>query len=52
MQQQPPGGFQPPTQTPIQRPSRTQSAIQRIMLQRAVNRATIVGIAAIVIAIS
>ena len=49
--QQPPGGFQPPTQTPIQRPSRTQSAIQRIMLQRAVTRATWVGIAAIVIAV-
>jgi S1-C subfamily serine protease len=50
-QQQPVGGFQPPTQTPIQRPSRTQSAIQRIMLQRAVTRATWVGIAAIVIAL-
>jgi S1-C subfamily serine protease len=50
-QQQPPGGFQPPSQQPIQRPSRTQSAIQRIMLQRAVTRATWVGIAAIVIAV-
>jgi putative serine protease PepD len=49
--QQPFGGFQPPTATPIQRPSRTQSAIQRIMLQRAVNRATIIGIVAIVLVI-
>src|SRR4051794_27128803 len=38
--------FQPPTPQPVARPSRTQSAIQRVMLQRAVNRATIVGIAA------
>ena len=50
-QQQPPaGGLTPPTPTPVvQRPSRTQSAIQRIMLQRAVNRATIIGIVAIVL---
>ena len=50
-QQQPPGGFTPPTPTPVQRPSRTQSAIQRIMLQRAVNRATIIGIVAIVLVV-
>ena len=50
--QQPIGGFQPPTATPIQRPSRTQSAIQRIMLQRAVNRATIIGIVAIILVIA
>ena len=49
---QPPGGFTPPTPTPIQRPSRTQSAIQRIMLQRAVNRATIIGIIAIVLVVA
>jgi S1-C subfamily serine protease len=49
--QQPAGGFTPPTPTPIQRPSRTQSAIQRVMLQRAVNRATIIGITAIVLVI-
>jgi S1-C subfamily serine protease len=49
--QQPPAGFQPPVQTPIQRPSRTQSAIQRIMLQRAVTRATYVGIVAIVLVV-
>jgi S1-C subfamily serine protease len=48
---QPAGGFTPPTPTPIQRPSRTQSAIQRVMLQRAVNRATIVGIVAIVLVV-
>jgi S1-C subfamily serine protease len=48
---QPAGGFTPPTATPIQRPSRTQSAIQRIMLQRAVNRATIIGIVAIVLVV-
>jgi S1-C subfamily serine protease len=48
---QPPAGFQPPTHTPIQRPSRTQSAIQRIMLQRAVTRATWVGIVAIVLVV-
>src|SRR4051812_11655329 len=50
-QQQPPGGFQQPTPAPVQRPSRTQSAIQRIMLQRAVTRATWVGIVAIVLAV-
>jgi S1-C subfamily serine protease len=44
--------FQAPTPQPVARPSRTQSAIQRVMLQRAVNRATIVGIAAIVIAVA
>jgi putative serine protease PepD len=49
--QQPATGFQAPTPTPIQRPSRTQSAIQRVMLQRAVNRATIIGIVAIVLVI-
>jgi S1-C subfamily serine protease len=50
--QQPVGGFTPPTPTPVvQRPSRTQSAIQRIMLQRAVNRATIIGIVAIVLVV-
>jgi putative serine protease PepD len=49
---QPFGGLQPPTATPVQRPSRTQSAIQRIMLQRAVNRATIIGIVAIVLVIA
>jgi S1-C subfamily serine protease len=50
-QQQPVTGFTPPSPTPIQRPSRTQSAIQRIMLQRAVNRATIIGVVAIVLVI-
>jgi S1-C subfamily serine protease len=40
----------PPSPQPVvERPSRTQSAIQRVMLQRAVNRATIVGIVAIVL---
>jgi putative serine protease PepD len=48
---QPFGGLQPPTPAPVQRPSRTQSAIQRVMLQRAVNRATIVGVVAIVLVI-
>src|ERR1700712_504018 len=38
-----------PSPAPIQRPSRTQSAIQRVMLQRAVNRATIIGVVAIVL---
>src|SRR3954447_14517276 len=48
----PAGGFTPPSPQPVvQRPSRTQSAIQRIMLQRAVNRATIIGIVAIVLVI-
>lgn len=47
-----PQAFQAPSPTPIGgRPSRTQSAIQRIMLQRAVNRATIIGIVAIVLVI-
>jgi putative serine protease PepD len=50
--QQPGPGFQPPSPAPIQRPSRTQSAIQRIMLQRAVNRATIIGIVAIVLVVA
>jgi putative serine protease PepD len=50
-QQAPATGFQPPSPAPIQRPSRTQSAIQRVMLQRAVNRATIIGIVAIVLVI-
>src|SRR3954447_18571137 len=51
-QQQPPAtGFQAPSSAPVQRPSRTQSAIQRVMLQRAVNRATIIGIVAIVLVI-
>src|SRR3954454_22898431 len=49
---QPAVGFQAPSPTPIQRPSRTQSAIQRVMLQRAVNRATIIGIVAIVLVIA
>jgi S1-C subfamily serine protease len=49
--QQPAVGFQAPSPTPIQRPSRTQSAIQRVMLQRAVNRATIIGIIAIVLVV-
>jgi S1-C subfamily serine protease len=48
---QPAGGFTPPSPTPIQRPSRTQSAIQRVMLQRAVNRATIIGVIAIILVI-
>ena len=51
--QQPAGGFTPPSPQPVaQRPSRTQSAIQRIMLQRAVNRATIIGIVAIVLVVA
>src|SRR4051794_6861123 len=51
--QQPPAtGFQQPSPTPIQRPSRTQSAIQRVMLQRAVNRATIIGVVAIVLVVA
>jgi S1-C subfamily serine protease/pSer/pThr/pTyr-binding forkhead associated (FHA) protein len=49
--QQPVTGFQAPSPTPIQRPSRTQSAIQRVMLQRAVNRATIIGLVAIVLVV-
>src|SRR4051794_36219272 len=49
---QQPAAFQAPSPTPIQRPSRTQSAIQRVMLQRAVNRATIIGIVAIVLVIA
>jgi S1-C subfamily serine protease len=44
--------FQPPTPAPVARPSRTQSAIQRVMLQKAVNRATIVGVVAIVLAVA
>jgi S1-C subfamily serine protease len=44
--------FGAPVPTPVMRPSRTQSAIQRVMLQKAVNRATIVGIVAIVIAVA
>src|SRR3954452_17549751 len=44
--------FQPPTPAPVARPSRTQSAIQRVMLQKAVNRATIVGVIAIVLAVA
>jgi S1-C subfamily serine protease len=48
----PPAGFTPPSPQPVvQRPSRTQSAIQRVMLQRAVNRATIIGIVAIVLVV-
>jgi putative serine protease PepD len=50
-QQAPATGFQAPSPTPIQRPSRTQSAIQRVMLQRAVNRATMIGIVAIVLVV-
>src|SRR4051794_25090946 len=52
VQQAPAPSFQPPTPAPVARPSRTQSAIQRVMLQRAVNRATIVGIVAIVLAVA
>jgi S1-C subfamily serine protease len=53
IQQQPPAGFTPPSPQPVvERPSRTQSAIQRIMLQRAVNRATIIGIVAIVLVVA
>src|SRR3954449_4353291 len=53
LQQQPAAGFTPPSPQPVvQRPSRTQSAIQRIMLQRAVNRATIIGIVAIVLVVA
>jgi S1-C subfamily serine protease len=55
-QQQPAAGppqqgfqFQTPSDQPIGRPSRTQSAIQRIMLMRAVHRATIIGVVAIVL---
>lgn len=48
---QPVTGFQAPSPAPVQRPSRTQSAIQRVMLQRAVNRATIIGIVAIVLVV-
>jgi S1-C subfamily serine protease len=45
--------FTPPSPQPVvQRPSRTQSAIQRVMLQRAVNRATIIGIVAIVLVVA
>src|SRR4051794_40730969 len=52
-QPQPAAGFTPPSPQPVvQRPSRTQSAIQRIMLQRAVNRATIIGIVAIVLVVA
>jgi putative serine protease PepD len=49
---EPPRGFTPPSPQPVvERPSRTQSAIQRIMLQRAVNRATVIGIVAIVLVV-
>jgi S1-C subfamily serine protease/pSer/pThr/pTyr-binding forkhead associated (FHA) protein len=41
----------PPPPAPTRRPSRTQSAIQRIMLQRAVNRATFIGVVAIVLVV-
>jgi S1-C subfamily serine protease len=45
--------FTPPSPQPVvSRPSRTQSAIQRIMLQRAVNRATVIGIIAIVLVVA
>ena len=44
----PPTPPRPPSQ-PIGGPQRTQSAIQRIMLQRSINRATAVGVAAIVL---
>ena len=56
-QQQPPAGqpqgfqFQTPSDQPIGRPSRTQSAIQRVMLMRAVHRATLVGVIAIVLVV-
>src|SRR3954463_15818399 len=46
-----PAALQPPSPAPVARPRRTQSAIQRVMLQRAVNRATIIGIIAIVLVI-
>jgi putative serine protease PepD len=50
MPQQPAAGFTPPSPQPVVgRPSRTQSAIQRVMLQRAVNRATVIGMVAIVL---
>jgi S1-C subfamily serine protease len=55
-----PPGFAPPTQpqqpatpssapAPGMPPARTQSAVQRILLQRSVNRATRIGVAAIVL---
>jgi S1-C subfamily serine protease len=50
-QQQQPFQFQTPSPEPIGRPSRTQSAIQRIMLMRAVHRATIVGVIAIALVV-
>jgi S1-C subfamily serine protease len=50
--QPPPQAPQPPVAAPVQRPSRTQSAIQRLMLQRAVNRATVIGIIAIVLVVA
>src|SRR5689334_2818568 len=53
VQPQPAAGFTPPSPQPVvERPSRTQSAIQRIMLQRAVNRATVIGIIAIVLVVA
>jgi S1-C subfamily serine protease len=53
LQPPPAAGFTPPSPQPVvERPSRTQSAIQRIMLQRAVNRATIIGIVAIVLVVA
>jgi putative serine protease PepD len=52
--QPPPGAGPPPAaprgaREPIGGPARSQSAIQRIMLQRSINRATMVGVAAIVL---
>ena len=48
---QQPAAVTPPVPTPIPAapPARTQSAIQRIILQRSVNRATRIGIAAIIL---
>jgi S1-C subfamily serine protease len=49
--QQPAAATAPPTPAPMPGapPARTQSAIQRIILQRSVNRATRIGIAAIIL---
>jgi S1-C subfamily serine protease/pSer/pThr/pTyr-binding forkhead associated (FHA) protein len=46
------GATPSPPPSPTRRPSRTQSAIQRIMLQRAVNRATYIGVVAIVLVVA
>jgi putative serine protease PepD len=47
----PPAPPRPPAQ-PVGGPQRSQSAIQRIMLQRSINRATTVGIIAIVLIVA